>query len=146
MSEYHPLYEVGIGTTLVLVVLFVHGFAMFTIQGIFDRLWLRVNRDSNPILVRLFISGVVLSLIGVHYVEILLWATTMFQVGALPDMRTAFYFAGGAYTTYGSGDLYLPSNWRLLGFMIATSGLFTFGWTASILIGIVNRFFGTGKS
>jgi hypothetical protein len=146
VSEYHPLYEVGIGTTLVLVVLFVHGFAMFSIQSAFDRLWPRVTHDAHPFLVRAFISGVVLSLIVVHYVEILLWASTMFQVGALPDMRTAFYFAGGAYTTYGSGDLYLPENWRLLGFMIATSGLFTFGWTTSILIGMVNRFFGIGKS
>ena len=65
---------------------------------------------------------------------------------ALPDMRSAFYFSGGAYTTYGSGDLYLPKNWRLLGFMIATSGLFTFAWTTGILIGVMNRFLNAGDS
>jgi hypothetical protein len=68
----------------------------------------------------------------------------MYVVDAMPDMRSAFYFAGGAYTTYGSGDLYLPKNWRLLGFMIATSGLFTFAWTTGILIGVMNRFLNAG--
>src|SRR3954471_21076 len=102
MSDYHPLYEVGIGTGMVLLVLIVHGFAMFAIQGAFDRWWPRIARDRHPMVGRVFMGGVVLSLIVVHYLEILLVPSTMFEVGALPDMRTAFYFAGGAYTTYGS--------------------------------------------
>ena len=40
----------------------------------------------------------------------------------------------------------LPDRWRLLGFMIATSGLFTFAWTAGILIGVMNRFHDVGSS
>ena len=95
MSEYRPFYEVGIGTGLVLLVLLVHGFAMFAIQGAFDRWRPRIARDQHPVLGRVFMGGVVLSLIIVHYLEILLWASTMFQVGALPDMRSAFYSRAG---------------------------------------------------
>ena len=144
MGNYRPLWEIGVGTSLVLAVLFVHGFAMFAIQGAFDRWWPRISAGRHRLLPKVFMGGVVLCLISVHYVEILIWASTMYGVDALPDLRNAFYFAGGAYTTYGSGDLYLPENWRLLGFMIATSGLFTFGWTTSILIAILNRFFRDG--
>jgi hypothetical protein len=99
----------------------------------------------HRVLSKVLIGGVILSLLAVHYVEILMWATTMYVVDALPDLRSAFYYAGGAYTTYGSGNLYLPENWRLLGFMIATSGLFTFAWTTGILISVMNRFLRAGE-
>lgn len=141
MQQYRPVWEIGVGTAIVLVVLFVHGFAMFAVQSAFNKWWPRVVAQEHFFVRKFFMGGVVLSLLAIHYIEILIWAFTMFQVGALPDLRSAFYFAGGAYTTYGSGDLYLPANWRLLGFMIATSGLFTFGWTTGILIGILNRFY-----
>ena len=146
MEPYRPLYEIGIGTALVLTVLFIHGFAMFGVQSAFDRWWPRIVASPTFFVRKLFMGGIVLSLLAIHYVEILIWAVTMYEAGALPDLRSAFYFAGGAYTTYGSGDLYLPANWRLLGFMIATSGLFTFGWTTGILISILNRFFHSGGS
>jgi len=142
MDGYQPIWEVGIGTALVLLVLFTHGFAMFSVQGAFDKWFPRIAVRQHRVLGKLFIGGIVLSLIGIHYLEILMWACALYAVDALPDMRSAFYFAGGAYTTYGSGDLYLPKEWRLLGFMIATSGLFTFAWTTGILIGIMSRFLG----
>ena len=140
MNAYHPFWEIGIGTTLVLLVVFVHGFAMFSIQNLFDRWFPQLVTRAHRILARTLIGGVILSLLAVHYIEILMWAVTLYVVDALPGLRSAFYYAGGAYTTYGSGDLYLPQNWRLLGFMIATSGLFTFAWTTGILISVMNRF------
>jgi hypothetical protein len=140
MNDYRPFWEIGIGTALVLLVLFAHGFALFAIQRMFDAWFPQLVLKPHAVLSKVLIGGVVLSLLTIHYVEILMWAVTMYAVDALPDLRSAFYFAGGAYTTYGSGDLYLPANWRLLGFMIATSGLFTFAWTTGILIGVMNRF------
>jgi hypothetical protein len=145
MDDYRPLWEVGIGTALVLLVLFVHGFAMFAVQTAFDRWFPRVVERPHRILGKVVIAGAVLSLLGIHYIEILMWASAIYAVDALPDLRSAFYFAGGAYTTYGSGDVYLPKNWRLLGFMIATSGLFTFAWTTGILIATMNRFLNAGN-
>jgi Ion channel len=145
MNAYHPFWEIGIGTGLLLLVLFAHGFALFAIQNRFDSWFPHLASRPHFVLSKVLIGGVVLSLLSVHYVEILMWAAAMYAVGALPDMRSAFYFAGGAYTTYGSGDLYLPANWRLLGFMIATSGLFTFAWTTGILIGVMNRYLHAGR-
>jgi hypothetical protein len=146
MDDYRPFWEVGIGTALVLLVLFTHGFAMFAVQSAFDKWFQHFALRPHRVLAKLLIGGAVLSLLGIHYLEILMWACALYAVDAMPDMRSAFYFAGGAYTTYGSGDLYLPKNWRLLGFMIATSGLFTFAWTTGILIGVMNRFLNAGGS
>ncbi len=141
LHQYRPFWEVAIGTALLLVVLFVHGAGMFSIQRAFDRWWPRVVAARHQILRKLFMAAVVLALMAIHFVEILLWAGTLFGLAAFPDLRTAFYYAGGAYTTYGSGTVNLPDDWRLLGFIIATSGLFAFGWTTGILVSIVTKFF-----
>lgn len=138
---YRPFWEIGIGTLLLLTVLFIHGAGMFSIQRAFNRYWPHVVMQRHQIVRKVFMGAVVLSLLTIHFTEILLWAGTLFVLQAFVDLRTAFYYAGGAYTTYGSGEVNLPENWRLLGFMIATSGLFTFGWTTGILVSIVTRFF-----
>jgi hypothetical protein len=138
---YRPFWEIGIGTALLLVVLFIHGAGMFTIQRAFNRLWPHVEMQRHQFVRKVFMGAVVLSLMTIHFVEILLWAGTLYGLQAFADLRTAFYFAGGAYTTYGSSEVNLPERWRLLGFIIATSGLFTFGWTTGILVSIVTKFF-----
>ncbi len=63
-------------------------------------------------------------------------------VGILTNFRDAYYYVLEAYTTLGEGTLYLPHQWRLVGPVIAISGLFTFGWTASVLVYVMNE---TGK-
>ncbi len=144
-ATYRPVWEIGLGTALLLAVLFIHGAGMFSIQRAFNRLWPRVVTQRHEFLRKVFMGAIVLGLLAIHFVEIMLWAGTLFGIGAFRNLRTAFYFAGGAYTTYGSGNVELPEDWRLLGFMIATSGLFTFGWTTGILVSIVTKFFETTR-
>jgi hypothetical protein len=48
-------------------------------------------------------------------------------------------FAGNTYTTVGYGDFVLPNGWRMLAPIIAMSGLFTFGWSGSVLVDFVQR-------
>ena len=45
-----------------------------------------------------------------------------------------------SYTTLGEGNVSLPDRWRLLGPIIGMSGLFTFGWTGSVLVSIMTDF------
>jgi len=144
MDELRPVLEVGIGTTVLLSVLVIHGAGMLLIQRGFERFWPAMAARRRRTVRNLFLSTLILGLLLTHYLEILVWAATLAGIGAFADLRQSFYFAGGAYTTYGSQGAYLPEQWRLLGFMIATSGLFTFGWTTGILVSIVNRFFGAG--
>ncbi|MGO4837464.1 ion channel, partial [Rhizobiaceae sp. 2RAB30] len=51
-----------------------------------------------------------------------------------------YYFVLESYTTLGAGNIALPDQWRLLGPSIAMSGLFTFGWTGSVLVSIMTEF------
>ena len=50
------------------------------------------------------------------------------------------FFAAETYTTLGEGAVRLPQSWRQLGPIIAVSGLFTFGWTSSVLVYIMTQF------
>jgi voltage-gated potassium channel len=78
-------------------------------------------------------------MLSTHLTEIFSWAVILNFVKALPDLRSAFYFAGKTYTTVGFGDVLLPHQWRQLGLFIAISGLFSFGWTTGILVSIVGK-------
>ena len=57
----------------------------------------------------------------------------------MSDLRTSFYFTDEAYTTLGFGDILLPTEWRQLALFIAMPGLFSFGWSAGVLVNIVGK-------
>ena len=76
-----------------------------------------------------------------HLIEIFVWGLLLVAIGALPDLRTAFYFSGETYTTLGLGDVVLPPEWRQLITLISISGVFAFGWTTGVLVKIVDKFY-----
>jgi hypothetical protein len=59
--------------------------------------------------------------------------------GLIANWRAAGFFAANTYTTVGYGNFLLPDGWHMLAPIIAMSGLFTFGWTGSVLVEIVRR-------
>ena len=54
--------------------------------------------------------------------------------GLIPIPRDAYFFVLENYTTLGDDTVSLPKGWRLIGPVIAISGLFNFGWTASAFV------------
>ena len=75
-----------------------------------------------------------------HLVETLMWAVPLHLLGIVPNLRDSYYYVLESYTTLGEGNVSLPPDWRLIGPMIAMSGLFTFGWTGSVLVSIMTDF------
>ena len=57
----------------------------------------------------------------------------------IPSLRDSYFFVLESYTTLGGGNVALPDQWRLVGPMIGMSGIFTFGWTGSVLVTIMNE-------
>jgi len=87
----------------------------------------------------LLMGGSVFVLLALHLAEMVVWAAALVYSGLGPDWRTAGFFAGNTYTTVGYGAFVLPSGWRMLAPIIAISGLFTFGWSGSVLVDLVGR-------
>jgi hypothetical protein len=82
---------------------------------------------------------VVLGLVGIHTVEVWLYALAYLVVGALHDLEAALYFSTSSFTTIGYGDVVLDHRWRLVGAIEGANGLLLFGWSTAFLISITGR-------
>lgn len=82
---------------------------------------------------------VVLGLVGIHTVEIWLYALLYFIQGALPDFESALYFSTTSFTTIGYGDLVLDKQWRLVSAIEGANGLLLFGWSTAFLFSVTAR-------
>jgi len=82
---------------------------------------------------------VVLGLVGIHTVEIWLYALVYFIQGALPDFESALYFSTASFTTIGYGDVVLDKQWRLVSAIEGANGLLLFGWSTAFLFSVTAR-------
>lgn len=135
-----PVLELALGTVGLVVVMIVHGFGVRLINRFYSSVWIRVDERTAHWRVNLLLAGVISAFTLVHLVETLMWAGPLYRLGLIPDLRNSFYFVLENYTTLGDGNVALPEPWRLIGPIIAMSGLFTFGWTGSVLVGIMTEY------
>ncbi|NVP53653.1 ion channel [Mycoplana rhizolycopersici] len=140
LSTPNPILEVILGTLTMIVVIFVHGAGIRTINRRFNRAWVHVTGTTALWRLDLLLAIAIGSLATLHFAETLLWATPLVLLGIVPNLRDSYYFVLQSYTTLGDGTVRLPDDWRLIGPIVAMSGLFTFGWTVSVLVNIMTAF------
>lgn len=83
---------------------------------------------------QLFFLASALLLLGSHLCQIYVWGSSLWIFGAEENHHIALVFAGSTYTTVGFADDPLPLSWQLTTIIMATSGLFSFGWSTSIML------------
>ncbi|HEY5308469.1 MAG TPA: potassium channel family protein [Casimicrobiaceae bacterium] len=139
MAAVIPAADLVFGGGMLVFIILVHAAGVRSVTG-------RVTRRTPLIMARptvwrsdMMMAGVVFALLALHLLEIFLWASALVYSNLVPDWRTAGFFAGNTYTTVGYGNFVLPLGWRMLAPIIAMSGLFTFGWSGSVLVDIVRR-------
>jgi len=98
------------------------------------RLWSGRPHHSEATL--LFGTSVFLMLL-LHIIGVLIWALVLAHLGLILKANDAIYFCANAYTTLGYGIVDLDPQWRNISPIIGISGLFTFAWTTSALVGVV---------
>jgi hypothetical protein len=135
-----PVLEITIGTIGLVIIMFFHGASMRFINRRFSAAWVGFDGATSLWRVDLVLGLVIAALAIVHLIETLLWAIPVHLLGMIPDLRDAYYYVLESYTTLGEGAVTLPNEWRLVGPVIAMSGLFTFGWTGSVLVSVMNEF------
>lgn len=133
------LEEVLWGALLVALTMATHGLgvvATLRASGTLKRK--QAGRSALHSGIRLLIAATWM-LVIVHLVEVLIWAVFFSLADAFPNTSTAFYYTLMQYTTVSSG-IELPDRLRLLGGMIAMSGLLTFAWSTSVLLILARDF------
>ena len=140
LSAPNPLVEIALGTLALIIIIFVHGAGIRTINQRFSKAWIHVDAATPFWRLNLLLAVTIGSLAALHFAETLLWSIPLSLMGLIPSMRDSYYYVLESYTTLGEGNVSLPDRWRLIGPVIAMSGLFTFGWTSSVLVSIMTEF------
>ena len=81
----------------------------------------------------MFVMRLMTAFIGLHVLEILLWAG-FYRWLCFPLWESAFYFS-----TVGYGDVVLPQAWRTLGPVESIIGVLMCGLSASFLFATMSR-------
>ncbi len=87
-----------------------------------------------------FLLGALI-LVLTHIAQIYIWGTSLRLAGVIGDLNAAVIFAGSTYTTMSFVSDPLPPNWQLITIIMAASGLFSFGWSTSIMFVLAQRLF-----
>ncbi|WP_246504735.1 ion channel [Microvirga antarctica] len=138
-TSFH-LFEILLGIAILIVIVFIHGAGIRRISRYFSARWVHVTTETPHWRVNLLFGVIVAQLVVVHLVEVIVWAIPIYALNLIPDFSSAAFFAAETYTTLGEGVVRLPQSWRQLGPVIAISGLFTFGWTSSVLVYVMTQF------
>jgi hypothetical protein len=140
LSAPDPVLETVLGTITLIVIIFVHGAGIRTINQRFSRSWVLMDHGTPHWRINLLLACTIGALAVLHFAETLLWSLPLSVLGLIPSLRDSYYYVLQSYTTLGGGSVTLPDQWRLIGPIIAMSGLFTFGWTGSVLVSIMTEF------
>ncbi|MGH6622918.1 MAG: ion channel, partial [Burkholderiaceae bacterium] len=139
LSQVFPAADLAVGGAILMLIMLIHAAGVRFVTS-------HVVRRSRNILLHptswradLLMSGTVLLLLALHLIEMLVWTTALVKLSLIPAWRVAGFFAANTYTTVGYGSFVLPPAWAMLAPIIAMSGLFTFGWSGSVLVDLVGR-------
>jgi hypothetical protein len=135
-----PLFEIIAGTPMLIFIIFVHGAGIRIINRRFNQGVANLHSTTRHWRIDFLLVATIAALAALHFVETLIWATPIYVGGFIPNMRDSYYYVLESYTTLGEGNISLPDKWRLIGPIIAMSGLFTFGWTGSVLVNVMSEF------
>lgn len=135
----NPTFEIVLATLFLVVVIGIHGVCLGRISKFFSTGFAHLTMTSprwKPVL----LTGVAIALIVlVHIAETHIWAGILYALGLVQGYGDSYFYVLEAYTTLGEGPNYMPVGYRLISPVIALTGLFTFGWSGSVLVYIVGQ-------
>jgi hypothetical protein len=139
LAQVIPAADVAFGGGMLLLIVLIHATGVrFVTTHVASRTHLIMQ---HPRIWRadILMGSSVFMLLAVHLLETFVWASALVYGGLVASWRAAGFFAGNTYTTVGYGNFVLPTGWEMVAPIIAISGLFTFGWSGSVLVDIVAR-------
>jgi hypothetical protein len=140
MPAPDPVIETVLGVIWLTLVILIHGIGIQKINTQFAHVWAHVTVNTGRWKINFILGAVIASLTILHLIETIFWALPIYALSLVPTWIDSYYYVLENYTTLGAGDVRLPEKWRLMGPIIAISGLFTFGWTTGVLVSTMTEF------
>ena len=139
LTEALPVPDIMFGGTVLLVVIMFHAFWIRLITGSFLKRSQSIGAHASLWRADVLFAVMVMALLALHLAEVVVWSAALMLGGIVPDWARAAYFAANCYTALGE-PFSLPHEWRIVPPIVAMSGIFTFAWTASVLVNFVARY------
>jgi len=139
LTQALPVPDIMFGGTVLVVVIMFHAFWIRLITGSFLKRSRPVPGRRSLWRADLLFALVVMALLALHLAEVVVWSAALILGDIVADWAKAAYFAANCYTALGE-PFSLPHAWRIVPPIIAMSGIFTFAWTASVLVNFVSRY------
>ncbi|MGD8588466.1 MAG: ion channel [Chromatiales bacterium] len=74
-----------------------------------------------------------------HLIEAATWGLFLWRKGLLTTFTEGVYFAAASITALGYGDVLLPTPWRIIGPVVAISGILMFGCSTAFLFLVMHK-------
>jgi hypothetical protein len=74
-----------------------------------------------------------------HGIEVTIWALVYRHLAALPDDKAAMLYSLSAMTSYGHANLFLETNWQMMGALESLNGMPLFGLTTAFLFAMIQK-------
>jgi len=139
LTEALPVPDMVFGGSMLVVVIMFHAFWIRLITSSFLKRSRGEGAHTGLWRADLLFAATVVALLSLHMAEIFVWTVGLVGGNIVDGWAKASYFAANCYTALGE-PFSLPHAWRLLPPIIAMSGIFTFAWTASVLVNFVARY------
>jgi len=137
-DEFKLLAAIIIGSIILVSLVLFHGMGVHWISTFHKRGELRLRAGRPHVFAALLLFGsAIFLLLSLHIIGVIWWAIVLRHLGLIHTAKDAIYFCANAYTTLGYGEVDLDPQYRIISPIIGISGLFTFAWTTSMLVNIV---------
>lgn len=137
VQKTYPLAEFAVAVLGLVVIIFIHGIGVRHIARRFNGQWARLPNQPAAWRTNLLFARVIAALVVLHLSETVILAVALRTLEVLPSLRDCYYYVMESYTTLGANLVQVPQGWRLSGPIIGMAGLFTFGWTSSLLVSVM---------
>lgn len=130
------LEALSLAITLLILCVLVHAIFIFFIAYRGRKEMLPAAEAGLNIRAHVFFMAYMLALLVSHISQIYIWGVIIYCFDVIQDPHIAMLYAGSTYTTVGFLSESIPNKWQLLSVCMAISGLFTFGWSTSIMFAL----------
>ncbi len=136
------LAELSLATAMVITTVILHAVGLYTVARL---LRLEEHEEAiehvHPMSVRgiSVTLAVILALIGLHGVEIWLYAFVYDLIGAVEGLRNAVYFSTITYGAIGYDDHAMADRWRLVAAIEGINGVVLIGWSTAFFVTLSGR-------
>ena len=130
------LEALSLAISMLVLCVLIHAIVIFFVANRGRKEIVPATEAGLNLKAHMFFMAYMLTLLVSHIVQIFIWGVTIYCFDVIQNPHVAMIYAGSTYTTVGFVSDPIPNKWQLLSMFMAISGLFTFGWSTSIMFAL----------